>query len=126
MRGGGGALHPMPMPIVTAGAVRARSYLDEGVSKTEDALVGGLYDSRLENEGLLTWKVDWRSRDCRSKENENEPERDAFSRFCTATKNEWTGQPRTVLANGGEGGGWHKALVVGSVSLRRRLLASRP
>ena len=26
----------------------------------------------------------------------------------------------------GGGGGWHKALVVGSVSLWRRLLASRP
>ena len=31
-----------------------------------------------------------------------------------------------VWSAGGGGGGWHKALVVGSVSLWRRLLASRP
>ena len=32
---------------------------------------------------------------------------------------------RALLSQGGGGGGWHKALVVGSVSLWRRLLASR-
>ena len=32
----------------------------------------------------------------------------------------------SVCAWGGGGGGWHKALGVGSVSLWRRLLASRP
>ena len=37
------------------------------------------------------------------------------------------GQPRVTQVMGlrGGGGGWHKALVVGSVSLWRRLLASR-
>ena len=33
---------------------------------------------------------------------------------------------RVCQWGGGRGGGWHKALVVGSVRLWRRLLASRP
>ena len=37
----------------------------------------------------------------------------------------WDSPTRRPPGVGG-GGGWHKALVVGSVSLWRRLLASRP
>ena len=38
----------------------------------------------------------------------------------------WTTHPPSYLSKPGVGRGWHKALVVGSISLWLRLLASRP